>query len=173
VSGNTSYINDGSVRYRGIEFEGNCALGAGLSVVANASIMRAQYQNSGIVSAAQQAGDSIPLVPNYLALAGLLYAHGPWSGSVLTKFVGPEYQGKNGSSDGPNFRVAAYSYTNLTISHALDQWVGPRHAQLRLQVNNIENKTLVTDVAGPSVAGPLLVNVLARRNYLVSISADL
>ena len=169
----TSYLNGGKVRYKGLEFEGNAVLGRGLSVVGNASVISAKFQQSGLTSAAQQAGDDVPLAPKYLGVLGLLYQQGDWNGSVLTKFVGSEYQGKNGSSDGPNFRVAAYSYTNLSIGHTLGDASKLHKLRLSFQINNLEGRHPITDTSGPSVAGPLNVNVLAGRNYTVSLSADL
>ncbi|MGS0755510.1 TonB-dependent receptor domain-containing protein [Roseateles sp. GG27B] len=89
---NTVYVNSGRVRYRGVEAEGNIQLGYGLSAVGNASIIRAQFRDAGMVSSTQQPGDSIPLVPTYTGLLGALYSNGPWGASLITKFVGTEYQ---------------------------------------------------------------------------------
>jgi iron complex outermembrane receptor protein len=169
----TSYVNGGKVRYKGLEFEGNAELGGGFNAVGNASLISAKFQQSGLTSPAQLAGDDVPLAPKYLSLLGVLYQRAEWSGSLLTKFVGSEYQGKNGSSDGPNFRVAAYSYTNLSIGRALDDLLGPHSARLGFQINNIAGRHPITDTAGPSVAGPLNVNVLAGRNYTLTLSANL
>lgn len=173
---NTVYVNSGTVHYRGIEMEGNADLGKGWSLVGNASVIRARFGESGMVSPVQQAGDTIPLAPRYLALLGALYRIGPWSGSVFQKFVGTEYQGPGGSSEGNDRRVAAYSYGNLTISRKLDDWVGKRNAVVSLGVNNLFNQAAVTDSAGRSAvgpSGPLLVNVLPARNYMVSFRCDL
>jgi outer membrane receptor protein involved in Fe transport len=172
VSGNTEYVNDGGVRYRGIEFEGNRYIGAGFKLVGNASIIRAQFEQSGVTSPKQQAGDDIPLAPRYVGLAGLLYNKGMWSGSLLTKFIGPEYQGKNGSSDGPNYHVDGYSYTDLTIARAVSDLIPLQRARLSFSIYNLQNRTPITDTAGPSAAGPLEVNVLAKRNFLFAFSGS-
>ena len=171
--GNTQYVNNGRVRYQGIETEGNVQWGSGFSSFANASLMRARYRDSGITSAAQQAGDSIPLVPRYTGVLGLLYHSGPYSGSLTGKFVGTEFQGKNGSADGANFRVDAYHYSSLTIARSLDDWLGLEHASISLQVTNLENRRSITDTAGPSASGPLLVNVLAGRSFMLTLRAEL
>jgi iron complex outermembrane receptor protein len=173
IGGNTEYVNNGKVRYRGIEAEGHFEIGAGFNSAFNASIIRAQFRTSGVTSAAQQAGDTIPFAPSYTGLFGLLYDRDGWTGSLLIKFVGTEYQGKNGSSDGSNFKVNPYHYTNFTVARAIDELVGLRHSRIGLQVNNVENRTFVTDAAGPSAAGPLLVNVLPRRSYLLTFQCDL
>jgi iron complex outermembrane receptor protein len=169
----TSYLNGGKVRFKGLEFEGNAPLGLGFAAVGNASLMRAQFQQSGLTSAAQQAGDDVPLAPRYLALLGLVVQRDAWNGSLMAKFVGAQYQGKNGSADGPNFKVAPYAYTNLSIGRTLDDVAAGRNARLSFQINNLEGRHPVTDTAGPSVAGPLNVNVLAGRNYTLSLSVDL
>lgn len=173
VGGNTQYINNGKVRYRGLEAEGDVDLGAGFTGVANASLIRAQFRTAGVTSSAQQAGDTIPLAPSYTALVGVLYSRGAWSASVLTKFIGVEYQGKNGSSDAASFRVNPYNYTNFTVWRAFNDVIALRHATLSVQVSNVQGRTPVTDAAGSSLAGPPLVNVLPRRSYLLTFRCDL
>jgi iron complex outermembrane receptor protein len=173
---NTIYLNNGHVRYRGLEAEANADVGHGWTMVANASIVRAKFGDPGIVSGSQQAGDTIPLAPKYLGLLGALYDRGPWSGSLIAKFVGTEFQGPGGSSEGNDRRVPAYSYTNLTFARKLDQWNSRRHAVISLNINNVLNRASITDSAGRSAigpGGPLLVNVLPSRNYMLSFRCDL
>ena len=175
-SKNTLFINNGKVRYRGIEVEGNVELGFGLTAVLNGSLIRAQFRNDAMATATQRAGDTIPLVPSYTGLLGLLYRQSEWSGSVLAKFVGTEYQGPGGSGDGPDRRVAPYHYINLTATRALDDLLGHQHATVSLQISNLENRTPITDSAGRAAvgpAGPLLVNVLARRGFTLYFRSDL
>ena len=124
-----------------------------------------------ITSSLQKAGDEIPFVPRYTALVGVLYNAGMWSGSLLTKFIGSEYQGKNGRSDGPNYLVPAYSYTKLTVTRAVSDLISLNQARLSFSVYNLRNQTPITDTAGPSAAGPLLVNVLVKRNFMLAFTA--
>ncbi len=173
---NTVFLNNGRVRYRGVEAEANADLGFGWTVVANVSLIRAQFRDPGLVSSAQQTGDTIPLAPKYVGLLGAMYGRGPWSGSVIAKFVGTEFQGSGGSSEGSDRRIAAYSYTNVTVARSLEEWTGRHHAVLGLDINNVFNRAPITDSAGRGAvgpSGPLLVNVLARRNYMVSFRCDL
>jgi iron complex outermembrane recepter protein len=171
--GDTLYVNSGGVLYRGIEAEGHVQLGAGLSVVANASLMRATFQDSFMTSSIQLSGDSIPFAPRYTGLAGLLYGRGRWRASLLAKFVGTEYQGKNGSADGATYRVGAYSYTNMSVTRLLTDPGGPHQVRLMLSLDNLWNSDAITDNAGPSTLGPDLVNVLPRRNFMLSVVAQL
>ena len=171
-NGDTLFINSGKVRYRGLEGEGHLALGAGLNLIANASLLRATFQQSGMTSAIQHAGDTIPLVPSYTALAGFVYRSGPWGGSLLTKLIGTEYQGKNGSADGATYRVGAYSYTNATATRNFQNLPGVQNLRVTLGVNNLFNSHAITDNAGPSIVGPNLVNVLPRTNFMLSAVAD-
>ncbi|MBU6260007.1 MAG: TonB-dependent receptor [Burkholderiales bacterium] len=170
--GNTQYVNDGRVGYRGIEVEGHAALAPGWSLVGNGSLMRARFEDSGMAAATQHAGDTIPYAPTHVALLGLLYEQGRWDGSLLTKFVGAEYQGRNGSADGPDYLAPAYTHTDLTLTRRLDAFLGWQRPRLTLQITNLGDRHPVTDQAGPSAAGPLLVNVLAGRSWMLSFSAE-
>lgn len=174
---NTLFVNNGQVRYRGVEVEANGELGLGLTAVLNGSLIRAQFRNDAMATATQRAGDTIPLVPSYTGLLGLLYRQSLWSGGVLMKFIGTEYQGAGGSADGPDRRIAPYHYINLTATRALDDLLGQqRHATVSLQVSNLENRTPITDSAGRAAVGPggpLLMNVLARRGFTLSFRSDL
>lgn len=174
-NGNTLYVNSGDVLYKGIEAEGHVVLGAGLTAVANASLIRATFQQSNMTSSLQHAGDTIPLAPDYTGLAGLVYAQGPWSASLLAKFVGREFQGKNGSADGNVYRVKPYSYTNATATRNVKGLPYVENLRLTLGINNLFNSHAITDNAGYTAAGPPgpnLVNVLARTNYTLSAVAD-
>ena len=171
-NGDTLYVNSGGVRYRGLEGEGHLVLGAGLTLVANASLLRATFRQSDMTSSIQHAGDTIPFAPRYTGFGGLVYRAGPWGASLLTKFIGTEYQGKNGSADGATYRVGAYSYTNATVTRNLAGLPGIQNLRLTLAANNVFNSHAITDIAGPSAAGPSLVNVLPRTNYMLSVVAD-
>jgi iron complex outermembrane receptor protein len=172
-NGDTLYVNSGSVRYRGIETEFHFRLIGGLVAIGNASLLRATFGQSGMTSSIQKAGDTIPYAPSYTGLAGLVYAAGPWGASLIAKFVGTEYQGKNGSADGATYKVDAYSYTNATATRELPGFLGTKNVRLTFAVNNLWNSDALTDNAGPSILGPNLVNVLVRRNYSISVVADM
>jgi iron complex outermembrane recepter protein len=171
--GDTLYVNSGSVLYRGIETEGHLQLGFGLTAVMNASLMRATFQDSFMTSSIQLAGDTIPFAPRYTGLAGLLYGWGRWRASLLAKFIGTEYQGKNGSADGVTYRVGAYSYTNMSVTRFLTDPQSPHEVRLTLSLDNLWNSDAITDNAGPSALGPDLVNVLPRRNFMLAVVAQL
>ena len=89
--------------------------------------------------------------------------------------MGTEYQGKNGSADGATYRVNAYSYTNATVTRNLADWLGVRNVRVTFAINNLWNSAAITDNAGPSIGAPNsnLVNVLPRRNYMISLVTDL
>lgn len=172
-SGTTLYVNSGGVRYRGVETEGHLPLGGGLSAVMNASLMRATFRHSFMTSSIQRAGDTIPFAPRYTGLAGLLYGRGLWRASLLAKFIGTEYQGKNGSADGATYRVGAYSYTDMALTRFLTDPLSPQNVRVTVAIDNLWNSDAITDNAGPSILGPELVNVLPRRNFRVSVVAQL
>ena len=173
-NGETLFVNSGGVRYRGVETEGHVNLGGGLTAVANASLLYATFLQSYMTSPIEVAGDTIPFAPSHTGLLGLLYSQGPWGASALTKFIGTEYQGKNGSADGGTYRTNAYSYTNATVTRHWVDWLGTRNLRLTFALNNLWNSHALTDNAGPSAAAPdsNLVNVVPRRNFMISAIAD-
>ena len=173
TGGDTVYVNSGSVLYRGVETEGHLQLGAGFAAVMNASLMRATFQDSFMTSSLQLAGDTIPFAPRYTGLAGLLYSRDRWRASLFAKFIGTEYQGRNGSGDGATYRVGAYSYTNMAVTRFLTDPLSPDAARLTLSIDNLWNSHAVTDNAGPSAMGPNLVNVLPRRSIMLSAVTQL
>jgi iron complex outermembrane receptor protein len=150
-------------------------LGAGFTFVGNASLIRATFQQSDMTSSIEMAGDTIPYAPSYTGLLGLTYGRGSWGGSLLAKFVGTEYQGKNGSADGGAYRVNAYSYTNATVTRNLADVLGLSNVRLTFSVNNLWDSHAITDNAGLAIAAPNpnLVNVLPRLNYFLSFVVDL
>lgn len=171
-NGNTLYVNSGRVWYRGIETEDNLALGGGFTAVANASIIRATFRDSGLTSSIQHAGDTIPYAPRYIGLLGVVYSRDRWSASLLAKFVGTEYQGKNGSADGATYRVGAYSYTNVTVGRDFGDALRLPRLHATLAIDNLWNSSAITDNAGASILGPNLINVLPRRSFILSLAAD-
>jgi iron complex outermembrane recepter protein len=173
VAGNTQYINNGAVSYRGVEAEGQTKLSEFMTLFGNASLIRAQFDNNAVTSATQKAGDTLSFAPTYLGLLGFMYQRGDWSANLTSKWVSGQYQGKNGSADGSNYFVPSYNYTNLSVFKYLDVASDFHELKLGLTVSNLLNQTPLTDTAGPSAAGPLLVNVLAPRSYLLSLSAKL
>ncbi len=174
-NGDTLYVNSGSVRYRGVETEGHLKVGYGVTFVGNFSLLRATFQQSDMTSSIEMAGDTIPYAPSYTGLLGFTYGRGPWGGSLLAKFVGTEYQGKNGSADGGTYRVNAYSYTNATVTRHFMDVAGLPDLRVTFAVNNLWNSHAITDNAGIANAAPPqnLVNVLPRLNYMLSFVADL
>ena len=59
------------------------------------------------------------------------------------------------------------------MTRTLTGLVGAINARLDLALSNLWNSNAITDNAAPSILGPNLVNVLARRNFVVSAVADL
>jgi iron complex outermembrane receptor protein len=143
-----------------------------VTAVANVNLIRATFQRSDMTSSIELAGDTIPYAPSYTGLLGLTYGQDPWGASLLTKFVGSEYQGKNCGGDGGTYRVNAYSHTNGTVTRNLVDCLGVRNVRLTFAISNLWNSDAITNNAGPSVVGPNLVNVLRRRS-LLSLTADL
>lgn len=170
----TTSTNSGSVRYRGLELEGRVDLYQGLGFIGNASLIRAEYQTDHIASAKQVSGNDVPLVPTYLAQAGLIYNDGRWQTSLINKFVGVEYQGAGGSAD-PTRRVEPYNYTDFTLTERLGPVAGFRQVRWTFGINNLLDHRSITDNGGAAsvAAEGNLINTLSQRSYVLSVVGDL
>lgn len=96
-----------------------------------------------------------------------------WRASLPAKLIGTEYQGKNGSGDGATYRVGAHSYANMNVTRFLTDPMSPHEVRLMLSLDNLGNSDAITDNAGPCALGPALVNALPRRNFMLSVVAQL
>jgi hypothetical protein len=59
------------------------------------------------------------------------------------------------------------------VTRTFTGFINNVNARVELAVNNLWNSNAITDNAGPSITGPNLVNVLPRRNVMMSVLADL
>ncbi|WP_284280524.1 TonB-dependent receptor [Limnobacter litoralis] len=170
INGNTVFTNLGHVRYRGVELEFKAEPVSRVRIFGNYARIFATFEDSGIVSSVQKAGDRLPLAPTFLGVAGLSTYYGPWSGALFTKIVGSEYQGRKGSSEGVNYLMNGWRSVSLSIFRQFTNDAGHDPSTVGLLVTNLLNQHSVTDIAGPSVAGPNLVNIQQPRALAVSLS---
>ncbi len=176
LNNQTYFQNLGKVNYKGIEVEGETAITSSFRVFGNVSASKGVYADDVPGNSLQKSGDRIPLSPTYLGLIGLIYHVGPWELDTHTRFVGSEFQGKNGSSDGSSFAVHPYRFTNAGVSYHMASrplMAYVNNASIRLQINNLFNSQAVTDASGLSVTGDPLVNVLAPRSVVASLKIEL
>ena len=68
---------------------------------------------------------------------GLLYKHGPWTASIIDKYVGEQWANEGQPS---NFRIPGYHQADVSVSYAIDRF------KIEAQVQNITNSQAVTAI---------------------------
>ena len=140
-------VNSGGAIYKGIEVEGQYAIGRGFSLYGNYSVNDAQYKHSSVRVAA---------TPNVLASFGLLYDDnkGPYA-SIIGKFVGNHW-GLDSTTDSAGKTVFANQYrigSTTTADLALGWHFKKLGRYMRdvtpsLKISNLFNNRAVSDFAG-------------------------
>lgn len=143
----TTSVNSGGAIYKGLEVEGQYALGKGFSLYGNYSVNDAQYKKSSVRVAAS---------PNALASFGLLYddGKGPYF-SLIGKYVGNSW-GLDSTTDSAGNAVFANQYrihSNVTADLALGWHIRHVGGYLRdvtpsLKISNLFDNRAVNAFAG-------------------------
>jgi iron complex outermembrane receptor protein len=178
---NTTFVNGGGAIYKGIEFEGQYALGAGLSTYANYTINAATYNGSGVTIAES---------PNYTAAVGVMYDNleGPYA-SLIGKLIGPRYGLDNNGIDPTTQKAIASDDFELGSSFTLDLAAGYRFNQsanhlgnltVSVKVSNLLNNRQIVDYGGNQSAtsaqfpnGAPIYWTVAGRSVFLNLSASL
>ena len=103
-------VSTGPATYKGVEGQVSYRLPFGLTAIVNGSLASAKDDNSGtwLVQA-----------PDYTALAGAVYGHGPIKLSYLHKFVGRQYWYVDPAKVKPSVRAAPYSLGIVSGSYQI------------------------------------------------------
>ena len=132
-----SNINLPPTRHRGLELEAAYELSPALSVFGNASWTEAKFR-SGRLGGVDVAGKNIPLVPRYLANAGLTWRIRDklrFNGNV--RYVGQQFYDNDQLNTFPG-RMPSYTVTDLKLTHDNGDWT------VSLAANNVFNKQYYT-----------------------------
>jgi iron complex outermembrane receptor protein len=169
---NAAFVNLGGVTYQGAEAQMAYVLGGGLSVYANASVNKAQ---------ANDTKKQIAGAPDTTFAAGALYSQGALSGSLIYKRTGKVNQVNysataaaiNGVAAFDYYQTKAYGSLDLGLSYALkDMGLFAKAVKLQLNVFNLLNDQSITAIS----AGKTLVldtyTYQAPRSVQVSVKAD-
>jgi iron complex outermembrane receptor protein len=135
IGADTFYSNAGAAIYKGIETEATYYAGLGFSL----------YGNLTFNSARQNSDNSwMPFAPNKTAALGLLYEHGPLTGSLMTKFIGRQY-----GTTGNKIPIGGFAETDLSAGYTFKN-VSPLVHDVRvgLQLDNIFNRTSIDGFYG-------------------------
>jgi iron complex outermembrane receptor protein len=178
VAAGTTYVNGGGAIYKGLEAEGTVRVGYGVSFYANYSINDGNYRGNNL---------PLPLTPRTTAAVGLVYQRDNVGmegtrlfGSIIGKFVGPQYLQSNisGTPGAPTtisnvYPINAYSFADASIGYTFPVWE-QKKVTAKLNVNNIfDNRSLIGLGAVASDGVTPLYFVDPGRSFFVSLSAAL
>ncbi len=187
VTAESVFVATGPSNTKGIETEGNIALGYGFSLYANASFGSAKYQTGGNYP---NGGEWVANTPGNIEGANLLWQHHNWDVGLVYKRVG-QYYNDNGS--------LTYTIGGLKIPYPVDQaitiqpwdlvnvffnytvknssWL--RGTKIQFAINNLADSHNVTGItpaiaATPAAAyvpnGADLLNLVPGRSFSITLT---
>lgn len=174
-STDSTFVNAGGAIYKGLEAEGQYAIGDGFSAYGNWSINAATYKGTSVGLAES---------PAYTASVGLLYDNleGPYA-SLIAKLIGPRYGDDGNAIDPATSKLIAADAYRLGSSVTVDLAAGYRFGALvdhvrdfalSVKVGNLLNNRQVVDYAGTqsATATPIFWTV-AGRSVFVNLTTSL
>lgn len=137
----TLLVNQGQVRYKGVEGQLSVMPIHGLTLFGNASYNQAR---------SVQTGAQIGKAPFATAAAGFIFRKNGFRVSFDQKYTGPQYANDyNGSPDFRLYRIRPYGIGQFAISQTFDGGL-----KLGVTVNNVFNSRAVTQIATSSSGAP-------------------
>jgi iron complex outermembrane receptor protein len=141
-------VNLSPTRRRGAEFEGLWRATDTLDLRAGLALLQAQFR-SGVYGGVDVSGNTVPLVPKYLATGGVSWRFAPRTRlNANLRYVGEQYF-DNDQANRFGRRVPAYGLVDLKLEQRLE-----RRWDLALEVRNLLDKQYFSygavDPANPS-----------------------
>jgi len=181
------YVPVGPANTKGVEAEGNIALGHGFSLYANASFTSAKYQEG---KSYPNGGLWVQDTPDHVFGFDPLWTHSNWDVGVTEKIIG-RYYNDNGNVNyvinGAKLaypadmavNISQWDLTNLFINYRIKNSSRFRGAKIQFAVNNLANHHSVLGVT-PAVGatatslftpnGGDLLNLMPGRSFTISIT---
>ncbi|MDB5461210.1 MAG: TonB-dependent receptor [Caulobacteraceae bacterium] len=156
LAGEVLYSNQGGVTYQGVEGQLSYAFTNWLSGFANGSINDAKDNATNL---------QVKSAPKNTFGVGMLYKRGPWTASVVDKYVGEQWAQEGQLS---SFHIPGYHQADFSASYTWDRY------RLEGQVMNIANSQAVTSITSVSKTAPSPYDQYywqAPRNFQVSLKA--
>ena len=138
ANSSVTVVNGDPATYKGIEGQVSYRLPYGLTAIVNGSLASAKDDVTGLW---------LVQAPDYTALAGAVFNHGPVKFSYLQKFVGRQYWYVDPAKVAPSVRAAGYSLGIASGSYR----IGP--VQLGLTLYNVFNDRSTTTIG--AAAAPI------------------
>jgi iron complex outermembrane receptor protein len=162
ATGEPVYFATADTHTKGIEFEGNGALGKGLFIYGNATAGSAKYADTHLWVASS---------PRDTETMGLTYLHGNWDLGFFNKRIGRFYN-DNGSRN-QAVAIDPFNITNLFFNYTVKQNSYLRGTKFRVGFNNIFDQHNIVGVAPASTASSLpapgdFLTLMAGRSISVS-----
>ncbi len=159
IAGQTLFYNAGGAIYKGMEAEATVAIAHGFSLYGNAS------RNSARVKAT---GQWLPNAPDRTAALGLLYDGGPWSLSLIDKYVGVRY-----GDSGQTQRLGGYATADFAASYSFEHPLPElRDATLTFKIANLADNKRIYALAGyTSQDNTPLYWTIPERSFELDVSA--
>ena len=170
TGGRTTYKNAGRTTRRGIEAEGERALGHGLRVYAAYTYLSARFADDTTTGNPPQlvrAGSRLPAVPQQSAYAELAWGRPDWNG--FSAAVEAQYADKLFVND--RNTDAAPAYTVANVRAGFEQRSGRWMFREFARINNLANRNYVGSVIVGDTNGRFF-EPAARRNYLIGVSVN-
>lgn len=135
LSGETCYFNQGGVTYQGFEGVLTYAVFPWLSVFANGSYNDAKDNATHL---------QVAKAPRGTAGFGALYKKGPFTASIVDKYVAEQWANDglstNPTAHNPLSHINGYHQVDLSASYSFDRY------KIEAQVQNLTNSQAVTDL---------------------------
>ncbi|MEI9992592.1 MAG: TonB-dependent receptor [Rhizomicrobium sp.] len=171
----TTFVNGGGAVYQGLEFEGQYALGDGVSFYGNYSLNSAVYKGTSVTIAES---------PAYTAALGVLYDRGTgFYGSLIGKLIGPRYGDDGNSLDPVTQKLIAVDDVRLGSSATVDLAAGYRFDPLientadlvvSVKISNLLDNRQIVDYAGTQSGTDVpLYWTVAGRSVFLNFSSSL
>ena len=181
------YIATGPSNTKGVEAEGNVALGYGLSLYGNVSVGSAKYQTGANYP---NGGEWVANTPSNIEGLSLLWQHSNWDVGLTYKRVG-QYYNDNGSLSykingitipypvDEAVTISPWDLTNVFVNYTIKNSSRLRGTKIQLAVNNLANNhniVGVTPATAATAAAPYvqnsgdLLNLLPGRSITLTIT---
>jgi iron complex outermembrane receptor protein len=181
------FVATGPSNTKGIEAEGNVALGYGFSVYANSSWGSAKYQSGKNYP---NGGEWVANTPGNIEGLSILWQHRNWDFGLTYKRVG-QYYNDNGSLNylingikvpypvDQAIVINPFELTNFFANYTIKNSSRLRGTKIQFAINNVANShnivgitpAIAATAAAPFVASPGdLLNLLPARSFTITIT---
>jgi iron complex outermembrane recepter protein len=181
------FVATGPSNTKGVEAEGNVALGYGLSFYGNVSVGAAKYQGGANYP---NGGQWVANTPTNVEGVSLLWQHRNWDVGLIYKRVG-RYFNDNGSLNykingitipypvDQAITISPFNLVNVFVNYTIKSSSRLRGTKIQLAVNNLadsHNITGVTPAIAATAAAPFvpnsgdLLNLLPGRSITLTIT---